>query len=411
MSTTNLVSSLKEGGKTSALGSIKQRLRDALVVLQVAVSLVLLVCAGLFLQSTRNAAQQDLGLKTEGRIVMAMDPELIGYDAPRTRLFYRQLLARMRETPGVERASLGRFLPIGFQNGNYEVFIEGHSREENARAVFNVVSEDYFETLEMLPLQGRILSRQDVQDSKRVTVINQAMAERYWPGQNPLGKRFRFRERDGEPVEVVGVVKTGKYIIPAEKPTPAFYLPLSQNPRSSMVLHVHTGRNAEQMIAAAQRVVQAIDPEMPVWDVRTLSDHIRYGKMRLYDIGTGLIGGFGIIALILAAVGLYGVMAFLVNQRTQEIGVRMALGASQSMVLKSVFMSGIKKTGLGLAAGVPVAVLATSGIRYLLVSVSPTDPRTILSASAFLLIVTMLAIFVPAWRAMRVDPLIALRSE
>jgi ABC-type antimicrobial peptide transport system permease subunit len=165
------------------------------------------------------------------------------------------------------------------------------------------------------------------------------------------------------------------------------------------------------MIPALRSLIRNVDPEMPVWDMRTLSDHIRYGKMRLFDIGTGLIGGFGLIALILAAVGLYGVMAFLVNQRTQEIGLRMALGATRTRVLKSVFASGMKKTAIGLLLGIPLVLLVTTAIGYMLVGISPKDPVTILGSALFLLVVTMFAVFTPAWRAMRVDPLVALRSE
>jgi ABC-type antimicrobial peptide transport system permease subunit len=178
-----------------------------------------------------------------------------------------------------------------------------------------------------------------------------------------------------------------------------------------MVLHVHTSRDPQQMVAAVRAEIRALDPEMPVWDVRPLKDHIRYGKMRLYDVGTGLIGGFGLIALILAAVGLYGVMAFLVNQRTHEIGIRMALGASQGSVLKSVVISGMKKTLLGLAIGVPLAILATKSVQYLLVGVSLKDPMVLTIAALFLSAITLVAALIPGWRATRVDPLIALRSE
>jgi predicted permease len=413
MSSTNLVGTLREGGQSSKRGSVRQRLRDALVVLQVAVSLVLLVCAGLFLQSTQNAARQDLGIKTEGRIVMAMDTDLTAYDEARTALFYRQLLDRARQSPGVEKAALGRYLPIGFGNGSYEVFIEGKPAEKGKtdRAYFNIVSDDYFETIGMPVLQGRELNAQDVKGSKLVAVINEAMAKHYWPGQNAIGKRFRFREATQEPVEVVGISKMTKYVLPVEKPSPAFYLPFHQNQRSDMVLHVYTRRNADQMIPAMRSLIRSVDPEMPVWDMRTLSDHIRYGKMRLFDIGTGLIGGFGLIAMILAAVGLYGVMAFLVNQRIPEIGLRMALGATRTTVLKSVFANGMKKTLIGLLLGAPLAFLTTTAIGYMLVGISPRDPATILGSAAFLLVVTVIAVFTPAWRAMRVDPLVALRSE
>jgi ABC-type antimicrobial peptide transport system permease subunit len=170
-------------------------------------------------------------------------------------------------------------------------------------------------------------------------------------------------------------------------------------------------RDPQQLVPAVRSEILAIDPELPVWDVRTLEDHIRYGKMRLYDIGTWLIGGFGFIALVLAAVGLYGVMAYLVNQRTHEIGVRMALGATNGDVLKSVVTNGMKKTLLGLIVGVPLAISATRSVHYLLVGVSLKDPMVLSFAALFLSAITLIATLVPGWRATRVDPLIALRSE
>jgi putative ABC transport system permease protein len=210
---------------------------------------------------------------------------------------------------------------------------------------------------------------------------------------------------------VIGVVKNGKYTLPAEAPTAAFYLPYEQNYRSDMVLHVYTLRDPQQMVAAVRSEVLKLNPEMPLYDVRTLADHIRYGKMRLYDIGTGLIGGFGLIALVLAAVGLYGVMAFLVNQRKHEIGVRMALGANRGDVLKSVVINGMKKTMLGLVIGVPLAIYATKSVQYLLVGVSLKDPLVLSLAALFLSVITLIAALGPGWKATRVDPLIALRSE
>ena len=413
ISTANLAGTLKEGGKTSSRGTVRQRLRDALVVVQVAVSLVLLVCSGLFLRATQNAAQQDLGIQTTGRLIMATDTELIGYDESRNRTFYRQLLQRVRNMPGVERAALGRYLPIGFRSGINEVFIEGRpsKRDRTDYSYFNIVSTDYFETVGTSLLQGRVFSEMDQETSKPVAIINQAMANRYWPDQNPIGKRFRFDDATAAPVEVVGIVKTVKFQLPAEKPTPGFYLPFDQNERSDMVLHVQTIRDPKKMIAAVRTQVLNIDPEIPLWDARTLEEHIRYGKMRLYDVATGIIGGFGLIALALAGVGLYGVMAFLVNQRMNEIGIRMALGASRRKILNTVFSSGIKKTLLGLVLGAPLAFIAMRAVQYLMVGVSPNDPWTILIASTFLIIVTLLAVFVPAWRATQIDPVVALRNE
>ncbi len=266
ISTANLVSTLKEGGKTSVRGSVRQRLRDALVVLQVAVSLVLLVCAGLFLRSTQNAARQDLGIQTKGRLVMSTDTSLIGYDESRNRVFYRQLLQRVRNMPGVERAALGRYLPIGFGNGIYEVFVEGRASKNDRTdyALFNIVSTTYFETIGMPLLQGRVFTEQDHKTSKPVAIINEAMAHRYWPNQNPLGRKFRYNDAKAPTVEVVGIVKTAKYVLPAERPTPCFYLPFDQNERSDMVLHVQALRDPQTMIAAVREQVLNIDPEMPL---------------------------------------------------------------------------------------------------------------------------------------------------
>ena len=412
-STTNLVESLKEGGRTSAVGAGRQRLRDVLLVAQVAVSLVLLVCAGLFLQSTMNAAKQDVGVQIKNRVVMAMDTELLHYDENRSRTFYRNLLERVRSIPGVESAAYGRYLPIGFRNGGYEVFIEGKTKriEGSEQELFNVISSDYFKTVGMPILQGRVFSENDTPASKKVAIVNEAMAKRYWPAENPLGKKFRFNTRDSEPVEIVGVAKTGKYILPAEDPTPIFYLPFHQHFGSDTVLHVHTLRVPAEIISAVRSEVRAIDPEISLSEVRTLEEHIRYGKMRLYDVGTGLIGGFGIIALALAAVGLYGVMALLVSQRTHEIGVRMALGASQPVVLRMIVLNGLKKTLPGLLIGVPIAIFATRAIQYLLVGVSPTDILTISMSLLFLVTVALIASIIPAWRASRVDPLVALHNE
>jgi len=413
ISKTDLASTLKEGGRTSQGGSIRQRLRDGLVVIQVAVSLVLLVCAGLFLQSSIHAVHQDLGIQPQGRLVMAMDTEMLNYDEPRTRTFYRRLIALVRDLPGVQSAALGKYLPIGFRNGREKVFIEGRAKEKNRSdyTVFNVVSPGYFETIGMPVLQGRGFNEGDTPDTKRVAIINEVMAETFWPDRNPLGKRFRFDTEENSPVEVVGIVKTAKYALPAERPTPAFYLPFEQHYSSDTVLHVHTRGNPEQMIAAVRAEVQALDPEMPVWDARTLEEHIRYGKMRLYDIGMWLIGGFGLIALTLSAVGLYGVMAFLVNRQKHDIGVRMALGASQRNVLKTIVMSGMKKTVLGLLLGAPLALLAAASIDYLLVGISPRDPSTLAAASVFLVGVALAASMGPAWRAAKVDPMVVLRSE
>ncbi|HSE41359.1 MAG TPA: ABC transporter permease, partial [Acidobacteriota bacterium] len=283
--------------------------------------------------------------------------------------------------------------------------------EGSEQVLFNIVSSEYFKTVGMPLLQGRVFNENDIPGSKKVAIVNEVMARTYWPGENALGKKFRFNTRDSEPVEVVGVVKSAKYILPAEGPMPFFYLPFHQNFQSDTVLHVHTSRIPAEIISAVRSEVRAIDPEISLSEVRALEEHIRYGKMRLYDLGTGLIGGFGLIALALAAVGLYGVMALLVTQRTHEIGGRMALGASQPMVLRMIVKNGLKKTLPGLILGVPLAIFTARAMQYLLVGVSPTDTFTLSLSLLFLVTVAIIASLVPAWRASRVDPLVALHNE
>jgi len=260
-------------------------------------------------------------------------------------------------------------------------------------------------------LQGRAFNEKDIPDSKKVAIVNEVMAKKYWPSENPLGKKFRFDTSKSDPVEIVGVVKTTKYVLPSERPLPAFYLPYLQNYRSDMVLHIHSLRPPAEIISAVRAEVRAMDPEMSLSDVRTLEEHIRYGKMRLFDVGTGLIAGFGFIALALSAVGLYGVMSLLVTQRTHEIGVRMALGASQPIVLRMIVLNGLKKTLPGLLLGVPLAIFGMRAVQYLFVGVSPTDPFTLSASLLFLVAIALIASIVPAWRASRVDPLVALHNE
>jgi predicted permease len=321
-------------------------------------------------------------------------------------------LERVHSIPGVESAAYGRYLPIGFQNGAFDIFIEGKAQNPGSdQAFFNIVSSDYYKTVGMPVLQGRPFNEKDIPGSKKVAIVNEVMAKKYWPEENPIGKKFRFDTSSSEPVEIVGIVKTARYVLPAESPLPAFYLPFHQNYRSDTVLHIHSLRPPAEIISAVRAEVRAIDSEISLADVRTLEEHIRYGKMRLYDVGTGLIGGFGLIALALSAVGLYGVMALLVTQRTHEIGIRMALGASQPVVLRMIVWNGLKKTLPGLLIGVPLAIFAMRAVQYLMLGVSPTDVFTLSLSLLFLITIALIASIFPAWRASRVDPLVALHNE
>jgi len=408
----DLAGTLKEGGRTSSQHSARHRFRDLLVASQVAVCLVLLVCAGLFLRSTQNAARQDMGFDMKNRLVVSMDTELRKYDEARGRVFYRQLLERVRALPGVVSATSSTFLPIGLSNGIREIFIEGSIAEPEQRpwAFYNTVATDYFGTMGMPILGGRDFNENDKEDSLKVAIVNEVFAEYFWPGQDPIGRRFRTAQ-DGPLFEVVGLTRVVKFVMPAEKPSRGVYFPFLQNYRSDETLTLHTQGDPAQFAAAVRGEVLALDPDMPIWDVRSLEEHILRGKMVLFHIATAIVGGFGLIGMALAVVGLYGVLAFIVNQRKHEIGVRLALGASGINVLGLVVRQGLLKAGFGIALGLLGAYGVTRLLGTYLVGVTPTDGVTFSAVTAFLAVVAVIASLAPAYRATRVDPMIALRSE
>jgi predicted permease len=411
---TDLAAALKEGGRTTSARSSRHRFRDLLIAGQVGVSLVLLVCAGLFFRTTQNAAQLDMGFDRNNRLIVGMDTEILHYDEARSREFYRQLLERIRALPGVISATASAYLPVGFNTGMREILVEGQvpdSVEAMPMAFHNVVQTDYFRTMGMPILNGRELLETDTEESRPVAVINQVMAEQFWPGQDPIGRRFSISGKDGPFLEVVGVTGVVKFSLPAESPAPGYYRPFRQSYRSDQVLIVHTRGEPTNLVSAVRGEIQALDPEMPVWDVRSMEMHILRGKMTLFHIATGIVAGFGFIGLALAAVGLYGVMAFIVNERQHEIGIRMALGATGAGVLGMILRQAMARTALGIVLGLVGAVAAARLLTNFLVGVTPTDPLTFGAVIVFLVVVAALAALAPAIRATRVDPVIALRGE
>jgi predicted permease len=411
---TNLAAMLKEGGRTSSRRESRHRFRDLLVASQVAFSLVLLVCAGLFLRTTRYAARQDMGFDIQDRLIGAMDTDMCRYDEPRSRAFYRQLLERVRALPGVVAATTSAYLPVGFGSGMREILVEGTVPETGKPlplAFHNIVQTDYFRAMGMPILKGRAFDDNDTESSKPVAVINQVMAEKMWPGRDPIGRRFSISGTAGPFLEVICVTRVVKFVLPAERPSPGYYLPFRQSYRSDQVLIVRTQGDPMRLVPAVRGEVQALDPDMPVWDVRTMEEHILRGKMILFHIATAIVTAFGLIGLALAAVGLYGVMAFLVGERTHEIGVRMALGASGASVLAMVLRQGLTKAGIGMAVGLVGAFGVARLLTNYLVGVAPTDPPTYAAVTLFLAAVAAAASLAPAVRATRVDPVVALRSE
>lgn len=409
---TNLHDSLKGGGRSSSGG--RQRLRSVLVVSQVAVSLVLLVSAGLFVRSMSNFGTMDFGFETQNRGFFTVDTELGGYDDERSEIFFRDLMERVRQLPGLTRASRSLWVPIGVNQRFAQVFREDQVADPDSGAMvgMNRIGLDYFETIGTPLLEGRSFREHDRGDEPRVAVINDVMAESLWPNEEALGRHVRLGDVDGPLVEVVGVARHSTYNLPGETPPPMIYLAMGERHENTQVIHLQADRDAGALLSRAVSDVRDLDPDMPVFDVRTMETHIRDGKGALLTrLGGGLVGAFGMIGLALAAVGLYGVIAYWVGQRSQEIGVRMALGADSGRILIHVLGHGLMLTGIGVAIGLLAATALTGSFANLLVGVSARDPLTFAVISVGLIVIALMAAYVPARRATRVDPMMALRTD
>jgi predicted permease len=406
-----LAGALQEGGR--AVGATSRRsLRNALVMGQVSVSVALLVCAGLFVRTAANVTRIDLGFEPHNRLILTLDLGLAGYDEARGRAFYRSVLDQVRALPEVTSAATGQYVPVGYSNEQVRVHVEGKvepAGEPPKQALANVVTPDFFRTLGTPLLAGRAFSPDDNAEGRPVAVVNQALADTYWPGEESLGQRIRVDE--GPPLEVVGVVKTAKYLLPAESPIPMVYRPLEQSYRSTQVLFVSTADHPLAALPAIRSRIQALDPQLPIFDVRTLESHIRDGKAKLFGLAAWLVGIFGLIGAVLASVGLYGVTAYAVGQRRHEFGVRMALGARPGRILSLVLKQGAVVAAVGVGLGLLLSALITRGFANLLVDVSPTDPLTFGVVALLVALVALLACAVPARQAARVDPMAVLRQE
>jgi predicted permease len=384
--------------KTFGLGNL-------LIVGQVALSLVALITAALFLRSSQAAAHIDPGFDTEQVAVMNVTPGQQGYDQPRAELFYRDVAASVRAVPGVSAASWATTLPLfGFVQRS--LFVEGR---ESAPAVLTTtvdVEPGYFTTAGIALIRGRDFREAD-RTGPPIAIVNDTMARRYWPDAEALGKRFRFYV-ESEYREIVGVVETVKYGTLGESPQPAAYRPLSQAYSDAAVLYVRSAGNPAAVIEPVRRAIHQHDPRMPILNPQVVKDVISQSLWGV-NLAAGLLGIFGLLALVLACVGLYGVMSYSVGQRTREIGLRMALGAGRRTVLGLVLRQGLSLVAVGVVIGLAGAFAASRMVRTLLFA-SASDPVSFAGASLALIAVAIVASLVPARRASRVDPIVALRD-
>jgi len=408
----NLVPALKD----EAVGFSRRRLslRNMLVVAQVAVSLLLLIAAGLFIRNLQNTQHADPGFAIENGFVMNYDLGLAKYTTPRGKLFHDELLARVRALPEVREASLAEFVPLGGARNVSPLYVEGEPAEAmqmDEASMLNhfAIAADYFKTMGIPLVRGRDFGGGDTASSPQIVIVNETLARRIAPDGNAVGKRLRMDSKGGY-LEIVGVAKDIKYIQLAEK-TPFFaYLPLNQRYRAQMTLHVRTMAAPQGVMKQVQSEVRALDRGLPLTNVKTLEEHMRL-PLAPAQLFAWLSGAFGVLALLLAATGLYGVMAYLVSGRTREFGIRVALGAQGSDVLRLVLCEGLALVGIGICFGLLASIALTRVLQSVLYGVSVTDPATFASVALLLAAVTLLACYIPARRATKVDPMVALRYE
>jgi predicted permease len=396
--------------------------RNLLVAAQVALSLVLVTAAGLFIQGARRAAEADPGFTLDGGVVAELDPSLAGQDEPRSRETYRVLLERARRLPGVEAASLATTVPFGFISQSRRVAPAGRplDGEEALVVSYDAVGADYFRTLGLEILRGRDFRSAEEREGggANVAIVSEPLAARLWPGQDPLGQTIQVRRTGAAPAafEVVGVVPGLRQDMFDKGPGPHVYAPLGSHFQPNLNLHVRARAGAAGteavLVEELRRQIRAVDPALPVVQLRTLRAH-RDASLELWTVRTfaRLFSAFGLLALVLAVVGVYGVRSYLVARRTREFGIRMALGATTADVRRLVLSEGLRVLSVGLGIGLVLAALVAQGLSRLLYEVSAVDPTTFVLAPLLLGLATLAACELPARRATRVAPVTALRHE
>ncbi|HEV2388849.1 MAG TPA: ABC transporter permease [Candidatus Acidoferrales bacterium] len=405
---------LREGGARLSGGVRSQRLRRALVVTQLAGSLVLLVMAGMFVRGLEKAESANFGFDPRGVLDLTMNPTDVGYDKAHAGEFYKRLIDGVRAMPGVQSATLTLQVPFGIYADAANVTPEGKvfgPNEHPPECFLNHIGTNYFSTMRIPLLRGRDFTDADDASTPLVAIVNQQMAAELWPSQNPIGKRFRTS--DTAPwIQVVGVAGNAEYLFAADRPRPYYYVPVLQNYIDLRTLQVRSSLAPEALAPQVEHLIHSLEPVLPVFDVMPLENEVQGPNgFLLFRIGATVAGGLGMLGLVLAVVGLYGVVAYTVNQRRHEFAIRMAVGASGRDILSGVLWGGAGMVSIGLLIGLAVTVLLARGASRVLVLVSNIDWLTCTLASVLLALVALVACYLPARRATRVDPATALRYE
>ena len=407
----DLADTLKLGGRGGSIGWGRNKLRSLLVVSEIALSLVALVGAGLFIRSMRDAQKMDPGFESKNLFMLAFDLGALHYDEGHGQQFLRAAVERASATPGVKAAAIASNFPLG---GGFArtVFPEGEDESTGYRGTLTQLDDittGYFDALRIPLLRGRLFTDADRKETASVAIINEAMAKKFWPDKDAIGKRFHFFG-DTTLREVVGIARNSVVNAIGEVPVPLVYLPVSQDYAPAATLQVQTSGKPEPVIASVRAQIQSLEPNLAITNVQTIVEIIDQG-LWAPEMGAALLTVFGGLAMVLAALGVYGVLAYSVTQQTREIGIRMAMGAEGRDVLGLVVGQGLKLAGAGVALGILVALGLTRQLSSLLFGVSAYDPLTYGGVTLILVIVALLACYIPARRATRVDPLVALRYE
>jgi putative ABC transport system permease protein len=385
-------------------------IRSSLVVLQVALSFILLVGAGLLIQSLQRIRSASPGFSTDGVVMTSVNLFAAGYDTPRARNFEDQLMDRVAALSGIESAAYARIAPFSYRTySSAPIAVDGYEvpPDQQPTVEYNEVSPAYFRTLGIPLVSGRDFTRADDEGAPLVAIVNETMVAQYWRGENPVGKRLKVKDRW---MQVAGVVKPAKYGNLMESQKPFFYVPLRQNPSTQVGLFVRTPQGPETIAPVLTREVHALDPALAPYEVITMRENVERSTTSQH-VAVTLLSGFGGLALLLAGIGLYGVMSYAVSQSRRELGLRMALGATPSHLLRLVMSRGVSLTAGGVALGAGAALLLTRLLGYLLYKVSPRDPLSFALAFAVMIVAALAASLVPAWRATKTDPVRALRAE
>jgi predicted permease len=407
---TDLVSALKN--EVASERSRRWHVRDYVVASQVGLSVLLLVCSVLVVRSLQRALHAPIGYNPEGAVTVSFDLNIQGYNEARGRAFEHQLLEKVRAVPGIQSAALVDALPLSLASSSNSIFIEGQPQPKATDAplaYYYTVSPDYFRTLETKLLKGREFDARDKQGGNRVAVVNQAFVEKLLHGGEPLAKHF-MTAPDGKPIEIVGVAEDGKYISLTENRSPAYWIPLEIWYSANASVVARTGLNGAQAVQLLRNAVRDLDPTVALYSTGTMTEQL---DLPLFParVAASALGAFGFLALILAATGIYGVMAYAVSRRTREIGIRMAIGASQAQVLGMIGRRALLLIATGTAVGLGLALMVARLLGQILYGIEPTDPVTYAAVFLMILAIAAVACCIPAMRAIRINPVSALRQE